>query len=89
MTDVENLVQDIRDNVPIKPLPSALLQPSLCIMDSVYWAQLHYSAVDDNNGGGVIGHCIEYRGIVTRRGDYLPATEFKDKLTDFINLIYA
>ena len=42
MVNVETLVQDIRDNVPIKPLPSPLLLPSLCILDAVYLAQHHY-----------------------------------------------
>jgi hypothetical protein len=62
VTDVETLVQNIRDNVTIKPLPSHLLQPSLCILDAVYSAQQHYSAVDDKNGKGVISHYIAYRG---------------------------
>ena len=62
MTDVETLVQDIRGNVPIKPLHSPLIQPSLCILDAVYSAQQHYSAVDGKNGEGVISHYIAYRG---------------------------
>ena len=56
MTNVEKLVQDIRDNVPIKPLPSPLFQSSQCILDAVCSAQQHYSAVNDKNGRGVIGH---------------------------------
>ena len=62
MTDVETLVQDIRGNVPIKPFHSLLIQPFLCILDAVYSAQQHYSAVDGKNGEGVISHYIAYRG---------------------------
>ena len=56
MTDIEQLVQNIRDNALIKPLPSPLLQSSLCILDAVYSAKQHYSAVNDKNGRGCIGH---------------------------------
>ena len=55
-TDVEKLVQYIRANFPpaivppsvqIGGLPSPFLHPSLCVLDAVYSAQQHYSAVDD------------------------------------------
>ena len=50
MNDVKKLVHCILYNVPIKPHPSPLLQPSLCVLDAVYSTQQHYSAAENKNG---------------------------------------